>query len=139
MATKIPAPSNTRITVRTPAYHSVSRSRSRSSDGVMNSRAKPVACAADRRDHLRLEAIVDLRPQAADQHIEQVRERIVIVVPDVRGDGGAIDDLPLMAREQLEQREFLRRQSDQTTSARGTPRWSSDHSDGEGIRAARAV
>src|SRR2546429_3930149 len=86
MATKIPAPSSTRITVRTPAYHSVSRTRSRSSDGIMSSRAQPIARAADRRDQLRLEAIIDLAAQPANQHLEHIGERIVVVVPHVDRD-----------------------------------------------------
>src|SRR6266545_5697844 len=110
MATKVPAPRSRTISVRTPAYHSVRRSRSRSRDCVMSgSRPQPVARAADRRDQFGLEAVVDLGPQAAHEHLEHVGERIVIVVPDVRGDGRAIDYLSLVAREQLEQGEFLGR------------------------------
>src|SRR6266487_4212931 len=113
MATKIPAPRSRRISVRTPTYHSVRRSRRRSSgDVIERSWPEAIAGAAQRGDQLRLEAVVDLPAQAADQHLEDVAERVVVVVPDVRRDRGAIDHLSRASREQLEQREFLGRERD---------------------------
>src|SRR2546422_9292027 len=117
-ATNSPIPSSPRMSVKTPAYHSVSRSRSRAS-GVMRapSRAEPVAGAAQRRDQLRLEAVVDLAAQAADQHLEHVGERVVVVVPHVRGNGGAVEHAALVEHEQLEQGELLSAQRDRPTAA----------------------
>jgi hypothetical protein len=57
----------------------------------------PITRASDRVDELRLEPVIDLAAQPAHQHIEDVGERVVIVVPDVSRDRGAIDDLPGVA------------------------------------------
>src|SRR5689334_25303055 len=50
-----------------------------------------------------LEPVVDFAPQAPHQHLEHVGERVVVVVPHVRRDGGAIQHLSRMRDEQLEQ------------------------------------
>ena len=45
------------------------------------------------------------------------RERIVIVVPDVRRDGSAVHDLVPVKDEELEEREFLGRELDRLAAA----------------------
>src|SRR5881409_1824327 len=81
MARSSPPPSRARIDTKIPAYHAVSRSRRRASDCISAaSGAEPVPGAAQRRDQLRLEAVIDLAPQARDEHLEHVGERVVVVV-----------------------------------------------------------
>src|SRR5206468_12785351 len=108
-----PPPSTPRIKVNTPAYSRVSRSRRRVSGlGRRTSGPEPVARAAQRRDQLGLVPVVDLLAQPPHQHLEHVGEGIVVVVPDVAGDRGAVQDLALVQHEQLEQGELLGRQRD---------------------------
>src|SRR2546430_13009652 len=115
---KRPAPNSTRTSVNTPAYHAVSCSRRRASGRITGaSRADPVSRAAQRRDQFRLEAVVDLAAQAPHQHLQHVGERVVIVVPHLCRDGGAIEHAPLMEHEQLEQRELFRAQRDRPAAA----------------------
>src|SRR3954462_1607117 len=80
------------------------------------SRAESIAGAAKRVDDLDVEAVVDLASQPAHQDLEHVRERIVVLIPYVRGDGGAVDDLVAMADQELEERELLGRQLDGPTA-----------------------
>src|SRR6266498_1896070 len=113
-----PPPSKRRTSVSTPAYQAVNWSRRRASAGITGtSRAKPVSRAAQRGDEFRLEVVVDLAAQAADQHLEHVDEGIVVVVPHVRGDGGAVEHASRVQDEQLEQREFLGGERDRPAAA----------------------
>ena len=115
------------MTRNVPAYHAVRRQRSRSSDCENVERrvsralkrlcAEPVTRAAQRVDQFDVEAIVDFAPQPANEDLEHVCERIVVLVPDVRSDRSAIDDLLAMANEELEQRKLFRRQLDLSTAA----------------------
>src|SRR3989475_2933839 len=117
-ATKSPPPSSASINVRTPAYQSVRSSRSRAS-GLTGraSRAEAVARAAQRRDQLGLEAVVDLAAQSRHEHLQHVDERIVVVVPHVRRDRGAVEQASLVQHEQLEQGELLRGEGDRPAAA----------------------
>src|SRR3989454_5782487 len=115
---KRPAPSSASTRVNTPAYHAVSCSRRRASGCITGtSSAEPVARAPQRRDQLRLEAVVDLAAQAAHEHLQHVGEGVVVVVPHVRGNGGAIEHAPLLDHEQLEQGKLLGAQRDRPTAA----------------------
>src|SRR5205807_7244053 len=116
--TNNPPPRRASTSTKTPAYQAVSWRRSRASGCITGtSRPEPVSRAAQRCDQLRLEAVVDLAAQAADQHLEHVGEGVVIVVPHVCRDRGAIEHAPLMEHEQLEQRELLRAQGDRPPAA----------------------
>src|SRR5438309_2217919 len=117
-ATNNPAPRSASIRVNTPAYQSVRSSRSRAS-GLMGatSRAEAVARAAQRRDQLGLEAVVDLAAQSRHEHLQHVHERIVVVVPHVRRDRSAVEQASLVQHEQLEQGELLRGEGDLPTAA----------------------
>src|SRR2546422_7559693 len=117
-ATKSPAPRSASIRVNTPAYQSVRSSRSRAS-GLMGatSRAEAVARAAQRRDQLGLEAVVDLAAQSRHEHLQHVHEGIVVVVPHVRRDRGAVEQASLVQHEQLEQGELLRGEGDRPAAA----------------------
>src|ERR1051325_2454408 len=89
-----PTPSTRSTSPNTPAYQAVSCSRSRASCSItVRSRPEAVARAAQRRDQLRLEPVVDLAAQPPYQHFEHVRERIVIIVPHVRRDRGTVEHL----------------------------------------------
>src|SRR5439155_5785578 len=112
MTTKRTAPSRTRIAPKVARYQAVRPRRRRASGcrAIARSVAKAVAGAPQRMDQLRLEGIVDLAAQPPNEHLEHVRERIVIVVPHVRGDRRAVDHLAAMEDEELEQRELFRRQ-----------------------------
>src|SRR5437764_13991047 len=103
-----PTPSTRSTSPNTPAYQAVSWSRSRASCSISaRSRPEAVAAAAQRRDQLGIEPVVALAPQAADEHLEDVGEGVVIVVPHVRGDGGTVEHLSRVGDEQLQQRELL--------------------------------
>src|SRR5260221_13576320 len=118
IATNSPPPSTTRISVKTPAYSSVSRRRTWASWlGRRTSGPEPVARAAQRGDQLGLMAVVDLLAQAAHQHFEHVGEGVVIVVPHVARDRGTIQHLALVQHEQLQQRELLGGQRDGPAAA----------------------
>src|SRR5215207_2409489 len=81
----------------------------------MSASARPgqhVADAAPGRDQCDGLATVHLATQPAHVDVDEVRERIVIVVPDVRVDLGARDDAAGVAHEMLEQRVLLRRERD---------------------------
>src|SRR4029077_2856188 len=103
-----PTPSTASTSTSTPAYQAVSCNRSRASGSIRNrSRPEAVPGAALRRDQLGLEAVVDLAAQPPDQHLEDVGERVVVVVPHVRGDRGTVEHLSRVRDEQLEQRELF--------------------------------
>src|SRR5437773_5016752 len=117
IARNSPPPRSAKIDTKIPAYQAVRRSRRWASDCISAaSGAEPVAGASQRRDQLRLETVVDLAPQPPDQHLEHVRKRVVIVVPHVRGDRGAVEDATLIQHEQLQQRELLRAERDRPTA-----------------------
>src|SRR5260370_12662950 len=113
-----PAPSNPRMTVKIPAYQNVRRSRSRPSSLTgIGSRAEAVARPAQRGDQLGLEAIVDFPAQPTHQHLEDIDEGVVVVVPHVRRDGRAIEHLAGVQHEQLEQGERLGAERDRSPIA----------------------
>jgi len=56
------------------------------------------------------------------EYLEHVGERVVVVVPDVRSDRRAIDDLTPMQHEKFEQREFLGGELDVQAAASDAPR-----------------
>src|SRR2546428_3245683 len=113
-----PPPRRARTSVKTPAYHAVSCSRRRASGCISEaSRAEAVARAAQRRDQLGLEAVVDLAAQSRHEHLEHVDERIVVIVPHVRRDRGAVEQASLVQHEQLEQGELLRGEGDRPAAA----------------------
>src|SRR6202165_5985723 len=68
---------------------------------------KPVSGASHCLNELRWKFIVDLSPQSSHQNLEHVRERVVVLIPDVSGDCRAIDDLSLVQDKKLEQRKLL--------------------------------
>src|SRR5207245_1409274 len=105
-----------------PTYQPVNRHRTRVSGSlVLISGAEPVTGAAQGGDQLRLEAVVDLSPQTPHEHLQLVGEGVVIVVPHVRGDRGAVQYLARVADEQLEQREFLGAQAQRPPRAANLP------------------
>src|SRR3954462_4266799 len=63
-------------------------------------------------DQLVWEICVDLGGQPPDQHFQHAGERSGILIPDVRRDCGAIDDLAVVQHKKLEQRELLGGQLD---------------------------
>jgi hypothetical protein len=94
-------------------YQIVRRSRSRISRWIPDgdevaSIAKTISGAANRLDQLDGVVVVDLPAQPPHQHLEHVREGIVVLVPDVRGYRRPIDHLPMMKHEEFQQRELLR-------------------------------
>src|SRR5229473_148686 len=113
-----PPPSSARIDTKIPAYHAVSRSRRPASDCISAaSGTEPVAGPAQRSNQLRLEAVVDLASQPSDQHLEQVGKRVMVVVPHMRGNGGAVEDAAPMQHEQLQQGELLRTEGNRPAAA----------------------
>src|SRR6185312_4824769 len=96
------------MSAKVATYQSVSRNRMRASGAIMRrSLAKAITRAAHGVDQSHRVVVIDLAPQPPHEHFEHVGERIMIVVPDVRGDGGAIHYLAGVAHEAFEQREFL--------------------------------
>jgi hypothetical protein len=71
---------------------------------------------------LRLEVVVDLPAQPTHQNLENVREGIVIFIPHVRGDCGAIDDNVFVRRQKLQERKLFRGQLDWFPGANGAAR-----------------
>src|SRR6186997_2403634 len=69
----------------------------------MNS-TEDVALSASRRDQRRLAGAVELSPQPLHVDIDDIRERIVLIVPDMLGDITAPDHLARAPREEFEQR-----------------------------------
>jgi hypothetical protein len=78
---------------------------------------KTVSGASHRLDQLGWVVIVDLAAEAPDENFEDIGKRVVILVPDVRGNRGAIDDLTVMQDKELEEREFFRSQLDWFSTA----------------------
>src|SRR4051812_41944979 len=110
---KSPPPRSRMMRPNVATYQNVRRSRrrtrrSRPTREVFPSVTKTVSGASDRLDQFRWVVVVDLPPQPANKHLENIREGIVVLVPHVRGDRGSIDDLAVVQHKELEQREFLR-------------------------------
>src|SRR5689334_11426944 len=100
-----PPPNRTRMRPNVAAYQMVRRKRMRVSGCIGRcSLAEPISRAAHRVDQPRREAVVDLAAQPPDEYLEHVGERVVVVVPHVRGDGRAIHHLALVLQEKFEQR-----------------------------------
>ena len=68
---------------------------------------KAVSGASHRLDQLDWVIVIDLPAQAPHQHLEHVREGVVVLIPHMGGNCCAIDDLPVMQDKKLEQRELL--------------------------------
>src|SRR5213078_3136660 len=118
IVTNSPAPSSTRTSVSTPAYHAVSWRRSRARGCITGlSSSEPVTRAAQRGDQLGLEPIVDLSTQPPDQDVQEVGEGIVVVVPHMCGDGSAVEHLARPAEEQLQQGELFRAEIERAAAA----------------------
>src|SRR4051812_34420702 len=105
-----PAPSSAMISPKVATYQIVSRRRSRTrrrmpSRDELASVAKAISGAPHRLNQLFGILVVDLATQPSHQHFEDVGERVVVLVPDVRRYRRAIDDLPMMENEEFEQRE----------------------------------
>src|SRR4051812_3037700 len=103
-------------------YQMVRRSRSLTSRWMpsrdeLASVAKAISGSANRLNQLDWIFVVDFAAEASYQHLENVGERIVVLIPDVRRDRGAIDHLSRVQHEELEQRELLRRQLDLVSGA----------------------
>src|SRR3989454_7106110 len=93
MAINSPPPRSPRIDRKIPTYHSVSRRRKRARGCIsVTSCAEPVPRATQRRDQLRIEAVVDLATQPPHQHLEDVGEGVMIVVPYVGRDGRPVQE-----------------------------------------------
>src|SRR5579871_4914996 len=80
--------------------------------------AEDIPHSPDRVQQLLLEPLVDLLPQTADQHVDDVRLRIEVVVPHVRQDHRLRYDLAGVPHQILEQRELARPQLDRRAAAR---------------------
>lgn len=106
-----------------PAYHKVSRVRTRESARspltvTFRSGAKPVPRSPQRLNQLRLESVIDLSTHSRNENLECVREWIVVVIPDVSSDCGSIDNLPGVKNEELQESKFLCGQIDGLARAR---------------------
>src|SRR5438105_9721459 len=112
MTTNRPPPSRTMISPKVATYQIVSRSRSRTrrwmpSRDEVASIAKAIPSAAHCLDQLDRKFVIDLPAQAAHQHLEHVREGIVVLVPHVGGDRRAVNHLAVVQHEELQQRELF--------------------------------
>ncbi len=58
-------------------------------------------------NQLRLVRVVDFPAEPPDEDLEHIGERVVILVPHVRGDARAIDDLVAILDKNREERELL--------------------------------
>src|SRR5918992_2427195 len=73
---------------------------------------EPVARSAVRNDDRRLTGLVDFPPEVADVHVDDVRARVELVVPDCVEDLAAAHHLITMAHEIRQQGELARGQLD---------------------------
>src|SRR3979411_731932 len=85
------------------AYHSAMRSPNARANWLWGS--KDITDAADGVQQLRLERPVDLVAQPAHEHIDDVGLRIEVVVPDLRQNHCARNDMAGVAHQVFEQRE----------------------------------
>src|SRR6202158_1875493 len=109
---KRPAPRNRMISPKVATYQNVRRRRRRTRRWMppreeSASVTKPVSGASHCLNELRWIFVVDLAPQASYEHLEHVREGVVVLVPDVGSNGRAIDHLALVQHKKLEKRKFL--------------------------------
>ena len=122
------------VTSSARVYQSVSRKRS---DSPLHESPPPIgdqliAFAAPRPDHGLRRAVIELAAQPLHVHVDDVRDGVVVIVPDVFGDIGAGDHVSRTPRQILEQRVFLARQRDVMTAeahatAAGVERQRADH------------
>src|SRR4051794_32850353 len=118
MTTNSPPPRRMRIAPNVAKYHAVSPRRRRASGGRgMRSAGEPIAGTAYRLNQLRLEAIVDLASQSPNEDLEDVRKRVVVVVPHMCRNRRAIHDLAAMEDKEFEEGELFRRQLDRSAGA----------------------
>src|SRR5258708_5040125 len=80
-----------------------------------------VADAAHRMQQRRRKVLVDLVPQSADLHIDRVRLRIEMIIPDRFEEHGARDDLSLVTNQILEKPKLSRLQRDRLICPLGPP------------------
>src|SRR4051794_13523661 len=85
-------------------------------------RLEDVAGSAEGMDQLRVRIAVDGAPQSPDVDLDEVREGIELLVPDVFGDLLAPDDAAGVSAEVFEQRVLLRRQRQLRAGARDAVR-----------------
>src|SRR3954468_12675855 len=110
------------MSAKVATYQMVRRSRSLTSRWIpsrdeLASVAKAISGSANCLNQLDRIFVVDLAAEPSYQHLEHVGERIVVLIPDVRRDRGAIDHLPGVQHEEFEQRELLGRQLDLVSGA----------------------
>ena len=98
---------------RAPAtYQMVRRARRERRAHGSSSRGQLIALAAPRPDQRLAPGRIELPAQPLHVDIDHVRDRVVVLVPDVLGDVAAADDVARVAGQVLEQRVFLRAQQD---------------------------
>src|ERR1700740_952160 len=120
------------VQVRKAAYHRVRRLRTELSITFLRgglfctivsqsarlvglvSQAQQVAGAAGGVEQRRVFRTVDFAAKAIYVHLDEIRERIELFIPNVLGDFGAADDSADVAHEKFEQRIFLVRQGNMT-------------------------
>ena len=107
------------------AYQSVSRRRTRDVDAsvdetIIVSCTKTISRSSNGLKKLRLEVVVNLSSQSSDENLEDVGERIVILVPHMRSNRRAIDYLSRMQHKKFQQPEFLGRELDWPPGPRHT-------------------
>src|ERR1700722_18657051 len=132
---KSATPSTASTTAKVPTYHAVSCRRSRRSARALagaaispraamppRSEAKAIPGPAHGVDQLRLELVVDLPPQSADEDFHHVGGGIVIVIPHVSRDRRPVRDRALMLGEELEQRKLSRGECHRAPPAAPAPR-----------------
>ena len=99
----------------------VCRIRVAQSQDVLFRGTDHVACAADRMQQRRLEALVDLGAQAGDMHVDHIGLRIEVVFPYALQEHGAGHYLARMAHQILQKTELARLQVDRLAVAGGRP------------------
>src|SRR6185503_6246017 len=102
-----------RLRISAVAYHRVSRPRMLSMSGPHD-----VAHAAHRVDQFGLAAVIDLLAQARDDHVDDVRARIEVVVPRVLGDQRPRHHASLMAHQVFEHGVLFGRELDRSATPR---------------------
>ena len=87
----------------------------RADDGI--GRAQAIAGAAHRVQQRAVEILVDLLPQPADMHVDDVGLRVEVIVPDVLEQHRAGHDMAGVAHQVFEQLELARQQLDRLVAA----------------------
>src|SRR6202140_2637306 len=125
-------PAATSSTASTAVYHAVRRPRIESK--LMASGSRPACCrrvssrlenvagATDRVDQFRIALAVDDPPQPADVDLDEVREGIELVVPNVLGDLLAPHDPAGVHSQELQQTVLLGREQQLVPAARNAVR-----------------